>query len=350
MSNERLMELMTRKLSGEADETELRELELLLSSDAGAMERYKLLQKFWEHHDAANPAVVEESLQKVLKQLDLIVPTSAAESHELQVPQRSFPTWVRVAAAVLIILTTGLFLFQSGSSKKVSPAASTSALIEKQNSKGVKSTIELSDGSKIWLNADSKIEYPEVFAGNTREITLRGEAFFDVAKNPAKPFIIHLSKGTIRVLGTSFNVRAYDDEKFVSTSVATGKVAFIPRYKSKTKKQDTLFITPNYKVRYAFNNEKISVSPTISKEDKAWTEGKLIYKDIRLEDMAVELERNFGKKVVFISEKVKNYRITGSFPNDTLDNIMFYLSRIKDLKYKITSTELIIGDEESKLP
>jgi ferric-dicitrate binding protein FerR (iron transport regulator) len=349
MSNERLMELAGLKLSGEASEAELKELELLLSSDAGAKERYQLLQKFWEHHDVANPAVVEESLQKVLRNLELPAASSVIETDEFKIRSGRFIPWMRAAAAV-ILLVAGFFFINRNTAKKEEPIAAVASVVEKHNSKGVKSTIELSDGSKIWLNADSKIEYPEVFAGNTREITLHGEAFFEVAKNPLKPFIIHLDKGTIRVLGTSFNVRAYDDEKYVTTSVATGKVAFIPKYKSKAKKQDTLFITPDNKVSYAYNEDKISVKPTISNEDKAWTEGKLIFRNIRFEDMAAELERSFGKKVVFVSEKVKNYRITGSFPNDTLDNIMFYLSRIKDLKYKITNTELIIGDEAAQLP
>jgi ferric-dicitrate binding protein FerR (iron transport regulator) len=223
-------------------------------------------------------------------------------------------------------------------------------IIEKSNSKGVKSIIELSDGSKIWLNADSRIEYPDVFAGTTREVHLHGEAFFEVAKNPAKPFIIHLDKGTIRVLGTSFNVRAYDDEAVVETSVRTGKVAFIPKYKSAKKKADTVFITPDNKVRFSYRQEQVVLEPTVSKDDKAWTEGTLIFKDNSFEEIAAALERSFGKQVVFVSEKVKAYRFRGSFNNDSLDNIMFYLQKIKDFKYKITSTQLIIGDSTSELP
>ena len=113
---------------------------------------------------------------------------------------------------------------------------------QKQNAKGVKSTIELADGSKIWLNADSKVQYPALFNGSTREVYLNGEAFFDIAKNPSKPFIIHLSNGTVRVLGTSFNIKAYDNEPVVETSVATGKVAFIPKLKN-NQRADTVFLT-----------------------------------------------------------------------------------------------------------
>jgi transmembrane sensor len=348
MSNERLTELMSLKLSGEATAEELAELEQLIRQDGLVSERYSLLRKFWEHHDSTNPAVVEESLQKALKALEPPASSVFIETNKTGI-RKLFTPWMRVAAAVVVLSGVLLFYYNRSNSKK-EIVVTANELIEKRNSKGVKSTIELSDGSKIWLNADSHIEYPEVFTGNTREVHLHGEAFFEVAKNPSRPFIIHLDKGTIRVLGTSFNVRAYENEKFVETSVNTGKVAFIPKYKSKNKKQDTVFITPDQKVNFVFNKEKVQVTSTISEDDKAWTEGKLIFKDNSFEEIAIELERNFGKKVVFLSDDVKYYRFRGSFSNDVLDDIMQYLTKSKEFKYKITNAELIIGGVATELP
>jgi transmembrane sensor len=346
MSNERLTELLARKLSGDASAEELKELELLVQSNKEAAERMPLLQKFWEQHDSVNPAHVEESLQKVLASLEL--PSASSVVH-LQQPKKRSRAWLRIAASFILVALVSVFVINR---KPVQPAVTATAkgVVEKYNSKGIKSTIELSDGSKIWLNADSKIEYPKVFTGTAREVHLHGEAFFEVAKNPAKPFIIHLDKGTIRVLGTSFNVRAYDNESLVETSVRTGKVAFIPRYKSKNKKADTVFITPDNKVSFSYKDEQVLLLPTVSKDDQAWTDGTLIFKDNSFEEIAEELERSFGKEVIFVSEKVKSYRFRGSFNNDSLDKIMFYLSRIKDFKYKITGTQLIIGDSISELP
>ena len=148
-----------------------------------------------------------------------------------------------------------------------------------------------------------------------------------------------------RVLGTSFNIRAYDNEKIVETSVATGKVAFIPRYENNNKIQDTFFLTPNNKVRYTFNEDKVSVLPTLASDDKAWTEGRMIFKAMRLQDIATELERNFGKKVVFADDDSKEYILTGSFENNTLEEIMYYLSRTKGFFYKISNYELLIASK-----
>jgi ferric-dicitrate binding protein FerR (iron transport regulator) len=348
MNNSRSLELMARKLSGEATAEEIRELDDLLLADADTSSAYRLLRQFWEEHDTASEFAVEEGLKKLLVQLDLPAATPvvglAAGKKNTGILRR----WpARIAAAVIILIAAGVIYFMQ--SAKTRTGLSTASLVEKRNSKGVKSTIVLTDGSKIWLNADSKISYPEVFSGNTREVQLNGEAFFEVAKNPAKPFIIHLAKGTVRVVGTSFNIRAYDNEETVETSVTTGKVAFIPKYQSGRRKQDTIFLTPDKKASYSFVKEEVTTSPTSAREDRAWTEGKLVFKDMTLEEIAIELERNFGKTVVFKDEASKTYRLTGSFENNTLDEIMYYLSRTKNFKYKITNSELLIAETAEEL-
>jgi transmembrane sensor len=347
MSNSRLIELITRKMSGEASAEELQEMEAILSANPDAYDRYKVLSQFWEQHDNTNQPVVEEALGKVLQELELPAATPVVEMDTVKPRSYSHTSWRRISIAATIILVAGIVLFnrmiRTGD-------RSDSLLVEKQNSKGVKSTIELTDGSKIWLNADSKVQYPKVFTGNTREIYLNGEAFFEVAKDASKPFIIHLSNGTVRVLGTSFNIRAYDNEKIVETSVSTGRVAFIPKYRQGDKKQDTVFLTPDNKARYLFTREELVTEPTISKEDKAWTEGKLIFKAMTLEDIAVQLERNFGTKVVFVSDAPRQYTLTGSFQNNSLEEIMYYLKKSKEFNYKITNTELLIGLNTDTLP
>lgn len=352
MNNNEFLLLVSKKLSGEATESELKELQLIISIKTEFDQQYKLLQQFWAEESNTSQAFVEDGLQKVLQQLQL--PFETPEKYmnadaDIKTTSRSwFIRIAAVAASVVIILTTVLFLQSTNNNK--SNAAEFSKLEKKQNSKGTKSIIELSDGSKVWLNADSKIQYPPLFAGNTREIYLDGEAFFEVAKNAQKPFIIHLANGTVKVLGTSFNVRAYNNEKVVETSVATGKVAFIPKYNS-NKKQDTLFITPNNKVRYHFDEEKVAIMPTLVTDDKAWTEGKLIFKAMTLQDITTELERNFGKTAVFLDDEARGYVLTGSFQNNTLEEIMYYLSLSKTTKiyYKITNNELRIATDETKL-
>jgi len=343
MNKDRILELMTRKLSGEATPEELRELQDGLISDAEAGERGKILDQFWSRRDDETHPSVEENLRKVLGRLQL--PATAVKMDR---PVRRISRWMKVAAAVLILLGIGTIAYLR---RPVSTEGATVAsLMEKHNAKGTKSIIQLPDGSKIWLNADSKLKYPEVFKGATREIYLNGEAFFDVAKSTNRPFIIHLANGTVQVLGTSFNVRAYDNESVVETSVATGRIAFIPKYRTSRQKQDTVFLAPDHKVSYTFTKEELSTSITAGKEDKAWTEGKLIFRSLTMQQIAMELERNFGKKVIFLDDGPKEFIFTGSFENNSLDEIMYYLSRTKNFNYKITNSELLIAASAGQLP
>jgi transmembrane sensor len=346
MTNPRLIELMSRKLAGSASPEELEELQALLAADPEAAERQRILQQFWIRQDNESRTSVEENLQKVLANLGLPARRRGkwrrielAEGGGLGQRRdflRRVGWWPGVAAAVAVVIV-GVIFWQERS------AAPIAALAEKHNVKGTRSIIQLADGSKIWLNADSKIKYPEVFNGLTRDVYLNGEAFFDVTKNPEHPFIIHLANGTVRVLGTSFNIRAYDNEPTVETSVATGRVAFIPKYRSVGKRPDTIYLSPDHKARYTFNREELTTTPTVAQDDKAWTEGRLIFRSQTMEDIATELERDFGKKVVFLDEESKHFVFTGSFGNNTLEEIMYYLSRTKSFNYKITDSELLIS-------
>lgn len=338
MHDNRFILLVTRKLSGEASQDELQELAELLKTDPSMKEEFDVMCRYWQQENQEQTANTELALQKTLTQLGL----EPALQPELTEPiVKKLPMWrsaLRIAAAIAILggLTFGIYAVINPSS------TGDKNLVQKTNAKGVKSTIALADGSKVWLNADSKLQYPASFSGNTREVYLNGEAFFDIEKNPAKPFIIHLANGTIRVLGTSFNIKAYDDEPVVETSVATGKVAFIPKLKNNDN-ADTIFLTPNNKVTYQVNTEKTTTATTVSEEDRAWTEGKLIFRSMLFEEIGIELERNFGKKVVFEDSDIKTYRLTGSFQNNTLSEILYYLSKTKSFSYSITDEQIVIS-------
>lgn len=335
MNHEEFSLLMTRKLSGEATEEELNELEGMMRYSKELEARHNFMLQYWNNHENGNESDVESSLKKVLSRIEKPV---------VAIPKNSVhKIWYRVAAACGVIILAGAgVLFFFNSKPVVTKAVAKVDIVEKSNSKGTKSVLELSDGSKIWLNADSKLKYPQVFTGNSREVYLNGEAFFDVARNPSKPFIIHLSNGTVRVLGTSFNVRAYDNENKIETSVATGKVAFIPKYQDAKKKRDTLFLTPDRKLEYVYAAEELIIRPTSGLEDKAWTEGRLIFKSMSWEQIAIELERNFGKKIIFENEAIKQYRLTGYFQNNSLEEILYYLSKTSDFGYEVGSENVRI--------
>lgn len=174
MNHDQFLMLACKKISGEASEAELQELEAMLNSDHELAVRFKLLKQYWLHYDEASHEMVEDSLQKVLHRLDLPVTTGKLI---IKKPATLFSLQFRLAAAasVAAIIFLAVYFF---SNKKTEQLPSLASLEKKQNTPGTKSTIQLADGSKVWLNAESKIQYPPVFEGKTREVYLNGEAFF----------------------------------------------------------------------------------------------------------------------------------------------------------------------------
>ncbi|WP_143307158.1 FecR family protein [Chitinophaga vietnamensis] len=333
MNEERFVLLITRKMAGSAAPEELQELEALLEAHPAWKERYQHLVHYFTDQPNLAAEQTELALQRTLSRI-----RAQQEAGPVMKPVRNH--YWRWAAAALLLLAAGGAWFFFGKAPAPGIAANVQA---HHNGKATRSFMELADGSKIWLNASSTVTYPPKFKGNTREVSLEGEAFFDVASDPRRPFIIHLKNGTIKVLGTSFNIRAYDNEP-VQAAVVTGKVAFISRYHQENRASDTILITPDVKVTYAYDQATLVKDHTIGAEEKAWTEGRLIFRNATLEEIGATLERSFNKHVVFDANAPREYRLTGAFHNNSLEEIMYYFSRSKAFHYHITDSTLVISE------
>lgn len=335
----RFIELVSKQLSSVLTAEEERELHVFLA-DPDLFAQYEHLKKFWIQKEDTPLPNVDAALQTVLNTIN-------AEEEVAPPPaKKKRPVWALASLLIAGASIAAFVLLNNNAIVTGKPTAQNElpkpekSWVEKQNAKGTRSVITLVDGSKVWLNADSRLQYPATFEGNTREVALSGEAFFDVAKNKAKPFIIHLKNGTVRVLGTSFNIKAYDSDAYVETSVATGKVAFIPKNAGKS---DTTFLTHNRKAVYFLKTGMVRTISTLSNMDKAWTEGKLIFTNTSMDEIAATLERYFGKQVVINDEQLRSYRLTGSFENNSAEEILYYLSKTKPFTYRISESQIILS-------
>lgn len=162
--------------------------------------------------------------------------------------------------------------------------------------------IQLKDGTEVWLNAESNLRFPYAFDGNKREVYLQGEAFFKVAKNEAQPFIVHIRNTTVQVLGTSFNVHAYDSGKVV-TSLTEGSV--LTKYENLSTK-----LTPGNQA--VFSNGKFVTAPFDEPETLAWMEGVCYFHDTKLSDIAAMVHRWFNVKLVFDDPGLANKTFSGA--------------------------------------
>ena len=183
---------------------------------------------------------------------------------------------------------------------------------------GQKATITLNDGSTVRLNSESSLIFPERFDRNgSREVHLEGEAFFSVMPDKSKPFIVNSKHLTTRVLGTSFNVKAYANENKVQVVVASGKVGVEDQ-----KKNREILLTKNEMITYNISNQEMIKEKGDFGFLISWKDGTLEFDGIELREAARELERWFGIKITLENERLGNCLIKGRYKDKNLDKIL----------------------------
>lgn len=229
---------------------------------------------------------------------------------------------IAAAAVLLILATTAFFYLQKNLSKEVQYAQVVSTVQVQE--------VALSDGTKIWLNNNAKISYPTQFQGDTRKVTLEGEAFFEVAKNPNKPFVITTSHSTIQVLGTSFNVK--DQSNRTTISVRTGKVEVVSSSTSEkvvlTPRQSAIVTRDNIR-QAALKNENYL----------GWKTGIFKFTDANLSEVVKDLNTYYPKKIILKNKNI-DCNFTATFDQLSMQGVIQILKRLchisvieKDGKY-----------------
>ncbi len=188
----------------------------------------------------------------------------------------------------------------------------------------------LPDGSVVWLNAGSSIRVPADFNGRKRELYLEGEAFFDVAREAGKPFIIHSGKLDTRVLGTAFSISAYPDASLNTISVLQGEVQI----------SDGLQVLGNLvahkKMEYRNASGKTLIADVDAEKDMAWKTRQLVFTDLPMSDIAIHLQRWYGYHFYFKDQQLKNVRFTAGFRNDiSLSDLLKLLQEVSHVNYRL---------------
>lgn len=241
-----------------------------------------------------------------------------------------WPVWLKVAAILLMVVGIGWMVTDiAGNKEKIK-------LLTKKTARGEKSTIMLSDGTKVRLNSESSLVYPENFTENQREVTLYGEGFFQVTKNPEQPFIVHTTGLSTKVLGTSFNISTYPEEQ-PKITVQEGKVEVSVTEDSTTN------------VRLLANQQALFTGKDLLKEEVAdveqfvgWKDGIIKLNQTSLEEMAQILERWYNVDINFEDPKLKDCTFSGKFTNDQLLNILKSIQFIKKIDFTFQDDHTII--------
>jgi len=256
-----------------------------------------------------------------------------------QVTKLNVYSFVRKYAAVLIIgvVIGGSALYLG----IIRPALENSiAIIELTNLQREQIELLLPDGSKVALNTKSTIKYPKKFTERNRSVELNGEAFFEVERDTAKPFIVKTADLAIEVLGTSFNVMSYSDDTTIETTLITGKVK-ITRLNPITNKIQSVILTPNHKARFLKNEERFIMDQVNVNTAISWKKGLLIFDNEPFESIVSKLERWYDVKIVLSDDLKNKYRYTFCIDHETIEEVLEMIKKTSPVNYTKANGEIV---------
>jgi ferric-dicitrate binding protein FerR (iron transport regulator) len=248
------------------------------------------------------------------------------EVNVLKLPQRKLRLWRNLAAAAAIAaIFIGLYLEWPVLQNRLHPAQ----LVVLNVPVNQKKQITLADGSQVWVNAGSELKYPKSFTGKTREVSLSGEAYFDIQHDAAKPFIIHTGNVLTTVLGTAFNIKENQNNHTIEVTVTRGKVSVANGAKLLG------VLTPNQQISFNISKDEVVKETVDIKQVIAWQQSDLHFEDVTFADAIIQLQQRFNVKISFGNEKLKNCRFTGTSLNgENLDKILKVICAFNHAAYQ----------------
>jgi transmembrane sensor len=335
MTDQRFTELLGKQLAGEISPDESVELKSILADNAALRTEYKQLQTYFESETAE-----EENIDLVFDRIRAQI--RVPDEPSLKVTKNNgYSVWLKIAAVVAIGLAGVLVynraaIFFNKTDQLALKQAQTMATEIK--------TIVLADGSAVKMNSGSTLKYPDHFTADTRDVYLSGEAFFDVKKDTKHPFIVHTEQLAVKVLGTAFDVKAYQNDAFTETTLIRGSVAI----SLKNNIKQTFILKPNDKFTLAGGKASISQlthfsgTGTDKVMETAWTNHELIYKNNRFDEIARLFERWYDVKITFKEADLKTVKFTGHVDKETIVEALNVLKLIENFNYSIKGKNVYI--------
>lgn len=259
-----------------------------------------------------------------------------------------FTTWLTRAAAILLIPILSLLLYTLSEKRVESSIYANHAVdsLEIIAPVGSRTVVQLSDGSLVHLNYGSKIKYPHIFSGDSREVKLTGEGYFDVTHNPDKPFIVKTEKLNVKALGTAFNVLAYPNDNVIETTLVNGKV-ILEQKEANGKIKSIGAMVPGQHLSYNIKSGAIYSTKGSIEEYIAWKDGRLVFENASIYQIAERLERMFNVEIE-VSDDIKDYLYTVTFIDEPLFQILDLMTIATPVSYRVLPREKLPDGTFSK--
>lgn len=284
----------------------------------------------WERNDYKMTATEKELMKTdILRRINADAGTQTAVGHQHRSGRnkvwRKVVAGFTIAASIVVAAVAG-YLYNDiyGQVQEFEITAE----------RGQKSKVTLPDGSKVWLNSNSRITYASDYNSKKRNITLEGEAYFDVAKNPNLPFIVDAGGVKVKAIGTKFNVRAYRDEMSIRTALVEGKVL---TYSSK----DKILLHPCQEAIFEKSTGRLTASEVPNTDHLVpWLANEIYLDGMTLGTLAKMLERMYNVEIIFADPQVEKYSYTGLIKNNSLPNVLELISGTSPVKYRINGNTI----------
>ncbi len=357
--------LIAKKLAGEASPRELGELEDLLRNNPELYYPFQTVADLWLHTSPNDKKQVEAALNRHLDRMEQLNIGFSSSPKAEPFPEkrsifRSRAFYIAPALAIAISLI-GFFTWPRHTEALLTapgePAKMTGEIITHT---GSRKRLTLPDSTLVWLNAGSRIHYDSNFTTGIREVSLTGEAFFDVAPNAKRPFVIHTQSVDIRVLGTSFNIKSYPSDKTTEATLIKGSI----EVSIHNRPSDKIILKPNEKLVVA-NEDSFSLKrqphrkepgpeslvviskPTYEEHSGAmietsWVDNKLIFQDEEFSELARRMERWYGVSIRFDNPKTEQLHFTGIFQKESIQQALDALKLTARFDYSIEGSAITI--------
>jgi len=331
-----MKENLKKYIKGECTASEFKEAIKILAGFIGQGELNDSMHKHWRE---LRTEVDTGDKNRFSMVLDRIHHRINVEGEKPTVVRRLYIGFAKIAAVLLLplMIVAGLFFSEFLGEESITMTSMTAP-------SGIQSVVSLPDGSKVWLNSESEIQFPTSFQGlEKREVKLNGEGYFEVVSNSSQPFIVSTDMGLgVRVTGTAYNVSAYCNDPEISVTLVEGSVQLLKAVNEKEKYVADLL--PGQVAIYDKKTEALKVSNERNLDQYvSWKEGRMVFVDEPLVSVLRRMERKYNVDYKIEDAILYDYRITGTFLNETLEEFLKLIAASSPINYKICRPE---GGEE----
>ena len=339
LKNRKIVNDITRFITGECTPDESRVISGLIDADKEYKREYNELNQVWSKAVIYNGSTMSEGIDT----FDVDAAWSKVDARISQEPakiirnihpatrnfQRITGYVLKVAAVILIGLAVYQLMVPRTTEKTFA------------SGKAVSSPLSLADGSTIYLNSSSTIKFPEKFGGDHREVYFWGEAFFEIAHDPARPFIIETGETRIKVLGTSFNIKAYPETDRIEVVVNSGKVLFYHVDKNDHILGQVILLKGDKGIYYRKTGQ---IACLLNDEPNylSWKTGMLVFSETSLDKVLSAVGQKYGVTFNLADKDLSQLKLTATFDNETLDAVLEVLQLVHNLQFVNNGNDYLV--------